>query len=255
MSTDHQSLIDAVFASALSPSMRSSFFDGLTSPYNAPRAGKEFESAIARSSRNDLRVRETNDRLGLALIWRIGAQLKRSRIRWSDLADLPVPVGVPPTLAFASRQSASAIFDKATTSFLAEIQSGRVELIARRASPLEPRSRIPPEAARYVVVDCWFTGLGHIAGERLFDIEVVPPLDQEVAYREKIAAAGWVWSKRLPIIIEKLWPSGLPPETRLSNQQFGNMLQKEVERLGFDLPNEKTFHRARRDYKGTRRDK
>lgn len=255
MSTEHHSLIAAAFASALSLPMRSSFFDGLTSPFRGPRAGKEFESAIARSSRNDLRARETKDGQGLALVWRAEGQLKRSRVRWSALADLPVPVEVAPQVAFASRQRASAIFDKATTSFLAEIQSGRMELMARRASPLEPRSRIPPEAARYVVVDCWFTGLGHIAGERLFDIEVVPPLDQEVAYREKIAAAGGVWARLLPIVIEKLWPNGLPPETRLSNQQFGNMLQKEIERLGFDPPNEKTFHRARRDYKRTTRDR
>lgn len=255
MSTDHQSLIDAAFASARSPSMRSSFFDGLTCPYQELRAGKEFESAIARSSRNDLRVRETKDRLGLALVWRVEAQLKRSRIRWSDLADLPIPEGVSPQVTFTSRQSASAIFDKATTSFLAEIQSGRVELMARRASPLEFQSRIPPEAARYVAVDDWINGLGRIASEPLFDIVAVPPLDPEVAYREKIAAAGGVWARLLPIVIEKLWPSGLPPKTRLSNQQFGNMLQKEIERLGLNLPNEKTFHRARRDYKGTRRDK
>jgi hypothetical protein len=104
-------------------------------------------------------------------------------------------------------------------------------------------------------VDDWINGLGRIASEPLFDIVAVPPLDPEVAYREKIAAAGGVWARLLPIVIEKLWPSGLPPKTRLSNQQFGNMLQKEIERLGLNLPNEKTFHRARRDYKGTRRDK
>lgn len=251
MSTEHHSLIAAAFASALSLPMRSSFFDGLTSPFQGPRAGKEFESAIARSSRSDLRARETKDGQGLALVWRAEGQLKRSRVRWSALADLPVPVEVAPQVAFASRQRASAIFDKATTSFLAEIHSGHVELMARRASPLEPRSRIPPEAARYVVVDDWFNGVGHIAGEHLFDIAVVPPLDEEVAYREKIAATGGVWTKLLPVLIENLWPSGLPPENRLSNGQFSSVIRKELKQLGLKPPSEKTIARARYGFEGT----
>lgn len=255
MSTEHQSLIEAAFASALSLPMRSSFFEGLTSPFQEPRVGKEFESSIARSSRNDLRVRETKNGRGLSLVWRADGQLKPSRVCWSALADLPIPVGVAPQVAFASRQWASATFEKATTLFLAEIQCGRVELVARRASPLEALSRIPTGSARHVTVSDWFKAVGQIAGERLFDIVVVPPLDEEVAYRQKIGAAGWVWSKRLPIIIGKLWPSGLPPESRLSKQQFGNMLQKEIERLGFDPPNDKTFQRARRDYRGAKLDR
>lgn len=255
MSTEHQSLIEAAFASALSQPMRSSFFDGLTSPFQKPRAGKESESAIARSSRNDLRVRETKDGHGLALVWRADGQLNRSRIRWSALADLPVPAGVSPQVAFAARQRASAILDKATTSFLAEIQCGRVELMARRASPLEVRSRIPPEAARHVVVDDWLNGLGQIAGERLFDIVVVPPLDEEVAYREKVAAAGRVWTKLLPVVIERLWPAGLPPLSRLSKQQFGDAVEHELRRLGFDLyelPHDRTVTDARKTYSGMR---
>lgn len=258
MSTDQQPLIEAAFASALSLPMRSSFFDGLTSPYQKPRAGNEFESAIAGLSRNDLQVRETKDGHGLALAWPVRGAARRSQVGWGALADLPVPVGVPPTLAFASRQRAKAIFDKATASFLTEIQCGRVELMARRASPLEARSRIPREAARYVSVDDWFNGVGHIVGERLFDIVVVPPLDAEVGYREKVAATGGVWSKLLPLVIERLWPAGLPPVSRLSKQQFGDAVEHELRRLGFaldQLPNDRTVTDARKNYSGMRLEK
>jgi hypothetical protein len=259
MSPEFQSLLNAAFASALAPSRRASFLAELIPDFRATADTNQirqvFSLASLTTSGEQLRVRERRTGDGLALVWIVNGGLTRSRIMWADLADLPIPAEASQATSFIARKRAGLLFERATEAFEDEIGRGAVTLMARRSSPFNDRSLVPSSACSHVAIDDWMKSVGRIAGEPLFDIVVVPTPDEDAAYREKIAAAGRVWTKLLPILIEKLWPGGLPPESRLSKQQFGDELEREIRRLRHEPPDNKTLSRARRDFMGTKLDR
>lgn len=256
MSSEFQSLLNAAFASALSPSRRTSFLADLIPEFRATGDTNQFRQVFSLASLNtsseQLRVRERRTGDGLALVWLINADVTRSRVNWADLADLPIPAEASQATSFIAHKRAGLLVERATEAFEDEVKSGAVTLMARRSSPLNDRSLVPSSACLHVVIDDWLKSVGRIAGEPLFDIVVVPTPDEDAAYQEKVAATGGVWSKLLPILIEKLWRGGLPPETRLSKQQFGDTLEREIRRLGLDPPHERTITDARKTYSGMR---
>ncbi len=255
--THSQSLVDAAFAHALAKTTRAKFFSEIIPDFRRSSPGREFADAlVSRPSapksngvrpRPRVRVRERSDGTGLALIWRVGTGTKRTTATWADLIDLPCPEGADPVAAAVARQMAATIWAKAITEFERDIQSGRVALVGRRGSPFEERGQIPTTALVHLQVDDWLLGTGDAAGTRLFDLQVVPQLDESAAYVAKIGAAGGVWTKLLPLIIDKLYPNGLPARDVLSDRDYMKALQSEILRLGLKPPSDKTYERARKE--------
>jgi|GEM_PF-6386977 len=251
-----QSLVDAAFAHALAKTTRANFFSEIIPDFRRSSPGREFADAlVSRPSapksngvrpRPRVRIRERSDGTGLALIWRIGTGTKRTTATWADLIDLPCPEGADPVAAAVARQMAATIWAKAITEFEREIQSGRVALVGRRGSPFEERGQIPTAALVHLQVDDWLLGTGDAAGTRLFDLQVVPQLDESAAYLAKVHAAGKVWTKLLPVIIGKLFPTGIPDRSLLSNKDFCDALGGELKRLGLTQPDNRTYDRARK---------
>ncbi|QTC90856.1 hypothetical protein [Brevundimonas goettingensis] len=262
MSSEFQSLLSAAFTTALSASRRESFLSDLIPEFRSTLPTKRlrdvFSIAGLSKAGEQLRVRQQRTGKGLALVWLVSGGAVRHRVNWVDLPNLSIPPAVSQVTSFIIRERAKLLFERATEAFANEIQRGTVTLMARRGSPLTDRSSMPSSACAHVVIDDWMKSVGRVASEPLFDIVVVPALDEEAVYREKAAAAGRVWTKLLPVVIEKLWPGGLPPLSRLSNRQFGDAVEHELRRLGIglrELPHERTITDARKTYSGMRLEK
>ncbi|WP_143276044.1 hypothetical protein [Brevundimonas diminuta] len=254
--TRPQSLVDAAFAHALAKTTRAIFFSEIIPDFRRSSPGREFADAlVSRPSalksngvrpRPRVRIRERSDGAGLALIWRIGTGTKRTTATWADLIDLPCPEGADPVAAAVAHQMAVTIWTKATRDFESEIRGGSVALMGRLGSPFEECGRIPESALAHVQIDDWLLGTGSAAGTRLFDLAVVPELDPSAAYLAKVHAAGKVWTKLLPVIIGKLFPTGIPDRSLLSNKDFCDALGGELKRLGLTQPDNRTYDRARK---------
>src|SRR5690606_8988019 len=133
-----------------------------------------------------VRVRERSDGTGLAFVWRIGSGTTRTIAAWTDLTDLQCPKEADPVAVAFVRHMAAAIWTKATTDFQHKIQTGRVALMGRLGSPFEERRLIPRAALVHLQIDDWLLGTGDAAGSRLFDLVVVPDLDESAAYLAKV---------------------------------------------------------------------
>lgn len=262
MSSEFQSLLTAAFTTALSASRRESFLADLIPEFRSTADTNQlrqvFSLAGLPATSEQLRVREERTGKGLALVWLVDGGAVRHRANWVELPNLSIPPAVSQVTSFIVRKRAKLLFERATEAFANEIQRGTVTLMARKGSPLTDHSSVPSSACAHVVIDDWMKSVGRVASEPLFDIVVVPALDEEATYRERVAAAGRVWTKLLPVVIEKLWPGGLPPMSRLSKQQFGNTIERELRRLGIglhELPHERTIIDARKTYSGMRLEK
>lgn len=262
MSPEFQSLLSAAFTTALSASHGESFLADLIPKFRSTEDPNQlrqvFSLAGLSATSEQLRVREQRTGKGLALVWLVNGDAVRQRANWADLPNLSIPPAVGQATAFIVRGKAKLLFERVTEAFANEIQRGTVTLMARKGSPFSDRSSVPSSACAHVVIDDWVKSVGRVASEPLFDIVVVPILDEEAAYREKVAAAGRVWTKLLPVVIEKLWPGGLPPLSRLSKRQFGDAVEQELRRLGIgldELPHERTMTDARKTYSGMRLEK
>lgn len=259
-----QGLVEAAFAHALSTETRASFFKEVVPGFRRSSPSHDFADALvprpqvpkgrAVHPRRRVRVRERSDGTGLAFVWRIDTGTTRTIAAWTDLTDLQCPKEADPVAVAFVRHMAATIWTKATTDFEHEIQAGRVALMGRLGSPFEERRLIPGAALAHLQINDWLLGTGDAAGSRLFDLVVVPELDESAAYLAKVRAAGRVWTKLLPVLVTKLYPTGLPPRTALSDRDFGDAMERELIRLKVSpLPSPKAYDRVRKSIETTTR--
>lgn len=249
--TQFQNLVDAAFAHALSAQSRADFFKKIVPEFRRSESGNDFADALVSlpprekgsgvRPRRKVRVRERPDKAGLAFVWRVGTGTERQIVTWAELSDLPCPKGADIyTVAFA-RQRAAAIWEKATKDFEREIQASRVALMGKRGSLFEERVPIPLSARPHLQIDDWVLGTGNAAGTLLFDLIVVPELDEEADYRAKVHAAPR-WTVKIPLINQKLWPAGVPSRDHLSNKAYQTLVAAEIKALGLKEPDGRTLY-------------
>ena len=261
-----QHLVDAAFAHALDANRRARFFKHIVPDFRRWSGGNDFADALVSRPASDksngvgprrqMRVREGSDARGLEFVWRVGAGTERVVVSWRDLNNLPCPESAKFVAVAFARQMARTIWSKAIGEFEDELRSGRVSLMGRIDRPFEDQVPIPEAVMAHLEITDWRLGTGHAAGTPVFDLVVVPELDEEADYRAKIRAAGRVWTKLLPVIIARLFPTGTPNRNLLSDQDFGNALEGELRRLKIAPPkSERTYGRARDGAERTKTDK
>ena len=239
-----QPLIEAAFRSAFTPADHAALMIEIAAMLVAPASppqtfGDLFIPAISRTDSGGWGIAAANDMpdgRGVSLFWQTAAGHPASQqdIRWGDLLDFDPPPEADPYQAHLMRHRAKALWGLVTARFEQRIQSGEVGLYGRRGSVFEEPAVIPLAAAPHTSVRDWTTGIITVAGEQVFDVQVIPAPDPDTAYVEAVVAFANMPSEMVTRIIGRLYPTGVPSRNEVPDHQVLNKISAEIRRLNRD---------------------
>lgn len=196
-------------------------------------------------------VSELTDGSGLVFQWAAstGATVTSVTAEWADLQALPVPDGADQLVAHLVKERAKQLWAAVLAQFSDQIRNGEVQLQGCRGSPLEEAKALPMAAAPYVRIVDWGAGTIAVAGERLFNVQVIPNVDPEEAYLQSIRFFAQQQGKIAEHIIAHEYPDGVPLREAVPDHVVLNRLSAEIKRLqqekgiAFTIPSDSTLLR------------
>ena len=196
-------------------------------------------------------VSESPDLTGLIFDWEAPspATITQVSATWAELSDLPVPEDADVHVARLVHQRAKGFWELVLDRYEQDIRCGDVQLLARKGSPFSEPEPVPKAAAPFIQVVDWLNGTVEVAGDMLFEVRVIPPVDPKAAYAEAVRNAG-ASRRGVELIIRELFPMGLsgrpkpPAKPEPPDHVVLTMISDEYKRFGMAPPSDTTILRA-----------